>query len=109
MLRRRAPPTLAGKHIGLFSYGSGCTSEFFSGVVGKGAAERIQRATLDEVIGARERMTVDEYERLMAMAPESPPDIPPARAGSASPGCISTAVSTRPAESLVLRPAPRLQ
>ena len=36
---------LAGKRIGLFSYGSGCASEFFSGVVGKNAAERIQRAT----------------------------------------------------------------
>ena len=43
---------LAGKRIGLFSYGSGCVSEFFSGVVGKNAAERIQRARLDEVLGS---------------------------------------------------------
>jgi hydroxymethylglutaryl-CoA synthase len=72
---------LAGKRIGLFSYGSGCASEFFSGVVGKGAAERIQRATLAEVLGARERVTVEEYERLMAMPPEAPPDIAPAPGG----------------------------
>ena len=78
---REGPPALAGKRIGLFSYGSGCASEFFSGVVGKGAAERIQRARLDEVIGARERVTVDEYERLMAFPPETPPDIPPAPGG----------------------------
>ena len=69
---------LAGKRVGLFSYGSGCASEFFSGVVGKNAAQRIERARLHEVIGARERVTVEEYERLMALPPESPPDTPPA-------------------------------
>ena len=31
---------LAGQRIGLFSYGSGCTSEFFSGVVTHRAADR---------------------------------------------------------------------
>ena len=72
---------LAGKRIGLFSYGSGCASEFFSGVVGKNAAERIQRSRLDEVIGSRERVTVEEYERLMALPPETPPDIPPPPGG----------------------------
>ena len=72
---------LAGRRIGLFSYGSGCASEFFSGVVGKNAVERIRRATLDEVIGARERVTVEEYERMMALAPERPPEIPPAPGG----------------------------
>jgi len=72
---------LAGKRIGLFSYGSGCASEFFSGVVGKGAAERIERAKLDEVIGGRERVTVEEYERLMAIPPEAPPDIAPRPGG----------------------------
>jgi hydroxymethylglutaryl-CoA synthase len=46
---------LVGKRVGLFSYGSGCASEFFSGVVGKNAAQRIERAKLHEVIGSRER------------------------------------------------------
>ena len=69
---------LAGKRIGLFSYGSGCASEFFSGVVGKAAAESIARARLDEVLGARERVTVEEYERLMGLPPDAPPDIAPA-------------------------------
>src|SRR5215467_5475547 len=72
---------LAGKRIGLFSYGSGCASEFFSGVVGRSAPERIQRARLDEVIGGRERVTVEEYERLMAIPPEAPPDIAPRPGG----------------------------
>src|SRR5262249_15034206 len=58
-----AAPELAGKRIGLFSYGSGCASEFFSGVVGKNAAERIQRARLDEVLGAPHPVTVHGYHR----------------------------------------------
>src|SRR5262249_28654594 len=70
---------LVGRRIGLFSYGrgcgSGCASEFSSGTVGRDAAERIQRAGLDEVIGSRERVTLEEYERLMALPPEAPPDI----------------------------------
>jgi len=68
---------LAGKRIGLFSYGSGCASEFFSGVVGPRAAEQIARARLDEVLSARDRVDVAEYERLMALPPEEPPQISP--------------------------------
>lgn len=59
--------SLAGQRIGLFSYGSGCTSEFFSGVVAPRAAERIAAARLDEVLGARERISIAEYERLMSI------------------------------------------
>jgi hydroxymethylglutaryl-CoA synthase len=59
---------LAGKRIGLFSYGSGCTSEFFSGIVGPRAAERVKAASLAEVLARRERITIDEYERIMALS-----------------------------------------
>jgi hydroxymethylglutaryl-CoA synthase len=69
---------LAGKRVGLFSYGSGCASEFFSGVVGPRAAEQIARARLDEVLAGRDRVDVAEYERLMALPPEQPPQITPA-------------------------------
>jgi len=63
---------LAGSRIGMFSYGSGCTSEFFSGVVGKAAAARIAAAKLGDMLDARERISVAEYERIMAMAPSAP-------------------------------------
>jgi len=63
---------LVGERIGLFSYGSGCTSEFFSGVVARGAAERIAAARLDEALAARERISVAEYERIMALPPTAP-------------------------------------
>ena len=58
---------LAGGRVGMFSYGSGCTSEFFSGTIAARAAERIAAARLDDVLAARERITVAEYEEIMAM------------------------------------------
>lgn len=62
---------LAGKRIGLFSYGSGCTSEFFSGIVGARAAERFSGAPIAELLARRERISIEEYERIMALtAPE---------------------------------------
>ena len=58
---------LAGKRIGMFSYGSGCTSEFFSGVVAAGAAQRIAAAPIAEELAARAKISIHEYERIMAM------------------------------------------
>jgi hydroxymethylglutaryl-CoA synthase len=62
---------LGGKRIGLFSYGSGCSSEFFSGVVGVRAAAMIERAGIDEILGQRTRIDVAEYERIMGLPRES--------------------------------------
>jgi hydroxymethylglutaryl-CoA synthase len=61
---------LAGKRIGMFSYGSGCSSEFFSGVVGPRAAAMIERAGLEELLGQRTRIDVAEYERIMGLPRE---------------------------------------
>jgi hydroxymethylglutaryl-CoA synthase len=66
---------LAGKRIGLFSYGSGCSSEFFSGVVGPRAARVIADAGLEELLETRTRIDVAEYERLMTL-PREIPDVP---------------------------------
>jgi hydroxymethylglutaryl-CoA synthase len=57
--------------IGMFSYGSGCSSEFFSGVVGPRAKQVMARARIDEVLAERVRIDVDEYQRIMAL--EAPP------------------------------------
>jgi len=69
---------LSGRRIGMFSYGSGCTSEFFSGVVGAAAAHRIADAHLADVLAARERISVAEYERIMAL---TTPVVSPAKGG----------------------------
>jgi hydroxymethylglutaryl-CoA synthase len=48
--------------VGLFSYGSGCAAEFFSGVLGDEAREFVFGV---ETLDARERISVAEYERLI--------------------------------------------
>ncbi len=63
---------LAGRRIGLFSYGSGCCAEFFSGVVGAEAERAIRAARLAETLAARERIDVAEYERIMDLPPDRP-------------------------------------
>jgi hydroxymethylglutaryl-CoA synthase len=61
---------LAGKRIALFSYGSGCSSELFSGVVGARASEIIASARVDELLAHRTRIDVAEYERIMRLPRE---------------------------------------
>ncbi len=63
---------LADRRIGLFSYGSGCTSEFFSGTVSPRAAGRIADAHLADLLANRERISVAEYERIMALTAPLP-------------------------------------
>jgi hydroxymethylglutaryl-CoA synthase len=65
---------LANRRIGLFSYGSGCSSEFFSGVVGRNAKEVIARAELDTLLEHRTRIDIQAYERIMKLAHDSPLD-----------------------------------
>lgn len=65
---------LSGKRIGMFSYGSGCSSEFFSGVVGPRAAELIARADVDAVLEHRVKIDIAEYERIMNLPSDAPID-----------------------------------
>ena len=69
---------LAERRIGLFSYGSGCASEFFSGVVGVRAAPVIARTRLEEMLDQRVRIDMAEYVRIMNLAPDAPVDEAPA-------------------------------
>jgi len=75
-LLQREAAGLAGKRIGLFSYGSGCVSEFFSGVVGARATQVIASAELDRVLSERERIGIAEYERIINLPPDQPAAAP---------------------------------
>ena len=55
---------LAGRRIGLFSYGSGCCAEFFTGTMPTGA-EAVADAGLRELLASRTMIDMEEYERLM--------------------------------------------
>ena len=53
------------RRIGCFSYGSGCCSEFFSGVVTKEGQERVRQMRVKEQLDKRYELSMEEYERLL--------------------------------------------
>jgi polyketide biosynthesis 3-hydroxy-3-methylglutaryl-CoA synthase-like enzyme PksG len=53
------------KRIGCFSYGSGCCSEFYSGVVTAQGQERQQRFRIERQLNDRYQLSMDEYETLL--------------------------------------------
>lgn len=55
---------LEGERIGLFSYGSGCTAEFFSGRIAAGAGKMVEQLALAAPLDARTRLSVAEYEAI---------------------------------------------
>ena len=51
--------------VGLFSYGSGCSSEFFSGVIDRGSADAQARFGIGAHLQSRLELTFDEYAGLL--------------------------------------------
>jgi polyketide biosynthesis 3-hydroxy-3-methylglutaryl-CoA synthase-like enzyme PksG len=51
--------------IGLFSYGSGCCSEFFSGVVSPEGARQLHAMDIGGSLDKRYRLSIPEYEKLL--------------------------------------------
>ncbi|WP_166923274.1 hydroxymethylglutaryl-CoA synthase family protein [Flavobacterium poyangense] len=50
------------KRVGIFSYGSGCCSEFFSGVIHPGSQEIISNLAINEHLDQRVVLSMEEYE-----------------------------------------------
>lgn len=50
--------------VGLFAYGSGCSAEFFSGLVASAAKPALARLRIGEHLAGRAELSFDEYERL---------------------------------------------
>ncbi len=55
------------KRVGLFSYGSGCSSEFYSGVITPRSKEKLKLMHLGEVLSKRHVLTLPEYENLLEL------------------------------------------
>lgn len=53
------------KRIGVFSYGSGCCSEFFSGVATQDGQKRIRALRIKDQLDRRYELSMDEYEALL--------------------------------------------
>lgn len=60
----RAMPA-APARVGLYSYGSGCASEFFSGVVDAESARRVRAMRIGEQLRQRRQLDFAEYQRLL--------------------------------------------
>jgi len=57
-----AKEDLSGKRIGLYSYGSGCVGEFFSGVVQKGYRQSLLSDVHQKLLAGRIELTFQQYE-----------------------------------------------
>lgn len=55
----------SAKRIGCFSYGSGCCSEFFSGITTSQGQERMQRFEIERHLNERYRLSMDEYHKVL--------------------------------------------
>lgn len=53
------------KRIGCFSYGSGCCSEFYSGVATSRGQQRLRSLGIERELDERHRLSMNEYERLL--------------------------------------------
>jgi polyketide biosynthesis 3-hydroxy-3-methylglutaryl-CoA synthase-like enzyme PksG len=95
----------APRRIGLFSYGSGCCSEFFSGVAPGDAAARLAKLGIAEALDRRHRLSMAEYDTLLkgtdvvrfgtrdtALNPEAMPGIGPH--GSGTPRLVLDAIAS---------------
>ncbi len=56
--------TLEGGRISFFSYGSGCTAEFFAGTIVPGAGAFAKALEIDAPLKKRRRFTIAEYEAI---------------------------------------------
>ena len=66
---------LAGKRIGLFSYGSGSVGEFFTARVVPGYEQQSRRQAVTEALDARVPLSIDEYRALHATELASAEDV----------------------------------
>ena len=53
-----------GDRVGIYSYGSGCCAEFYSGLVGPAAREVVRDAGLPRLLDARHAVSVEAYEEV---------------------------------------------
>lgn len=58
------------KRVGIFSYGSGCSSEFYSGIITPASKTKLMRMGIDENIASRYSLSMEEYDALLDLAKE---------------------------------------
>lgn len=56
---------ISNKRVGLYSYGSGCSSEFYSGILTAKSKEKLAKMRIDDSLNSRYCLTMSEYDRLL--------------------------------------------
>ena len=69
-LAEHAGRSLEEQEAALFSYGSGCCSEFFTGRFARGAGTAASHIGMASLLGARRELSVENYEEFARGAPE---------------------------------------
>lgn len=65
-LLESAPEDLSGSRVGLFSYGSGCFADFFSGTVSRGYRSMLKGDVHKEMLDSRIELNMEQYETFYA-------------------------------------------
>jgi polyketide biosynthesis 3-hydroxy-3-methylglutaryl-CoA synthase-like enzyme PksG len=73
-----------GQRVGLFSYGSGCCSEFFSGVIDQESTAALDEMQIGRHLAGRRALSFAEYEELLrdnhgCLVPQKDRDVDPGR------------------------------
>lgn len=68
LIDHQAAAETEGRRVGLYSYGSGCASEFFAGTVVPGAREAMARLDIGGRVRARRELDFAEYEKVLPAA-----------------------------------------
>jgi len=58
------------QRIGVFSYGSGCCSEFFSGIATKAGQERVRAQKIKQRLDSRYELSMEQYDRILVKSGE---------------------------------------
>lgn len=53
------------KRVGFFSYGSGCSSEFYSGLISSRSREILSRLKIQNQLSRRYKLNMEEYDKLL--------------------------------------------
>ena len=55
----------SSQRVGLFSYGSGCSSEFYSGVITPTSKRKLAKMRISEKLDQRHKLSMKEYEHIL--------------------------------------------
>ena len=60
----------SNKRIGLFSYGSGCSSEFYSGIITPLSKKNLLKMKIKESLDSREKLSIEKYDQILKLNSE---------------------------------------